>query len=166
MAGFSALVLALAENPRSGIGQIREVLSYDWTAGEPLTKADAPKFPAATAGGLGDADSGRQILDSSSQEGRTYPPIVRPRQLQSKMSDCKSAGLCLQWFESTPAHNFREAKSRDISVDENVFDYPREVLCCGRSQNVERAEGGIIHSCPKPLNMHKHKLHGPVTLSR
>jgi integrase len=33
-----------------------------------------------------------------------YPPIVRPRQQQSKMQDCKSAGLCLQWFESTPAH--------------------------------------------------------------
>jgi hypothetical protein len=30
---------------------------------------------------------------------KTAPPIVRLRQLQSKMSDCKSAGLRLQWFD-------------------------------------------------------------------
>jgi hypothetical protein len=47
-------------------------------------------------------------------------------------------------------------------VDENVFDYPREVRGCGQSQNVEPGAAEIIHSCPEPLNIHKHSLRGPL----
>jgi hypothetical protein len=67
MARVRTVVLRLTEDPRSGFGQIREVLLYDWTACKPLAEADTPKFPTSTAGGLGDADSGRQIFDSRSQ---------------------------------------------------------------------------------------------------
>jgi hypothetical protein len=51
----------------------------DWTTGEPLAKADTPKFPTSTAGGLRDADPGWQIFDSSSQqcvEGLKYQCLI------------------------------------------------------------------------------------------
>ena len=51
MARLCTFVLPLSKNPRSRIGQIREVLLDDWTTRKPLAKADTPKVPASTAGG-------------------------------------------------------------------------------------------------------------------
>jgi hypothetical protein len=91
--GFARSLCPSPKIQASGIGQIREVLLDDWATCKSLAESHSPKFSAATAGSLDHTNSGRQVFDPSSQEGRIYPPIVRPRQQQSKMSDCKSAGL-------------------------------------------------------------------------